>query len=326
MKETDIAIIGAGPVGLFAGFYAGMRGMSSSIIDKLDVPGGRLTALYPEKYIYDIAGIPKIKAQQLIDDLMEQLNRFESSTELVLGSEVKNIEKIDDGYNIVFDDKVLKVKAIIIALGNGAFSPRKLGLDKENSFTNIHYSIPDMQKFKGKKVALFGGGDSAVDWALMLNEIANEVNIIHRRDEFRAHDHSVEVLKESTVNIYTPFTPLELKGKDKTLTSVIIKDKNGDEKEIFVDDVIVNFGFTASLGPVEQWGLEIEKNKIVVNSEQKTNLENIYAVGDICTYPGKSEIITTGFGECPVAINGIYKTLNPNARVGALHSSSVIKE
>ncbi len=327
MKTTDVAIIGAGPAGLFAGFYAGMRGLTATIIDQLELPGGQLSALYPEKYIYDVAGFEEIKAQDLIDNLLRQIKRFEKTTDMMLDTSVNEIEKQEDGSFILRTSKEdLHAKTIIIAAGNGAFSPRKLGIENEDELTNIHYFVNDLQKFKNRRVAIFGGGDSAVDWSLMLQHIAKEVHIIHRRDQFRAHDHSVEVLKESSVNIHTPFTPVSAeKDSNNKATSITIKKARAEEeKTIEIDDIICNFGFISNLGSIRDWNLELDGNKIIVDSMQATNIEGIFAIGDICTYDGKAALIINGFGEAPIAINSAYKTINPDAVIGALHSSSVI--
>lgn len=323
--EKDVVIIGAGPAGLFAGFYCGMRKLSAVIIDPLEVAGGRLAALYPEKYIYDVAGHDKIRAIDLIHNLETQLKRFEDTTDLVLGEEVLGMEKQDDVFTVTTNKQEIKAKAVIIAAGSGAFAPRKLGLEGEDEATNLHYFVDDLNKFANRKVAIFGGGDSAVDWAMMLEPIAKEVNIIHRREEFRAHGASVDKLMDSTVRVHTPFTPKELKIEDSKVKQIIIESKKEDDHVIEVDDVIVNFGFVAKLGAIADFGLEIEKNKINVNTDQSTTIPGVYAIGDIASYPGKAELIITGFGEGPIAVNSIYGYLNPEAKVGSLHSSSVIK-
>ncbi len=326
MKNTDVAIIGAGPAGLFAGFYAGMRGLSATIIDKLELPGGQLSALYPEKYIYDVAGFEEIKAQDLVDNLLRQIKRFEDTTKFSLNTNVENITKHDDGtFTLSTSQGDIHAKTIIIAGGNGAFSPRKLGIENEDSIENIHYFVNDLQKYRNKRVAIFGGGDSAVDWSLMLQHIAKEVHIIHRRDAFRAHSHSVDNLKESSVNIHTPYTPVRAEVTNNKAKNITIKKVKADEEvTIKVDDIICNYGFISNLGPITDWGLELEGNKIVVDSRQKTNIEGIFAIGDICTYPGKAALIINGFGEAPIAINSAYLAINPDAVIGVLHSSSVI--
>lgn len=323
--EKDVVIIGAGPAGLFAGFYCGMRKLSAVIVDPLEVAGGRLAALYPEKYIYDVAGLDKIRAIDLIHNLEQQLKRFEDTTSLALGEEVLGLEKVDDIFTIKTSKQEIKAKAVIIAAGSGAFAPRKLGLEGEDEVSNLHYFVDDLNKFKDRKVAIFGGGDSAVDWAMMLEPIAKEVNIIHRREEFRAHGASVDKLMASTVNVHTPYNPKELVITDGKVEKIVIESKSKDDHVMEVDDVIVNFGFVAKLGAIADFGLEIEKNKINVNTDQSTTIPGVYAIGDIAAYPGKAELIITGFGEGPIAVNSIYGYLNPDAKVGSLHSSSVIK-
>ncbi len=321
--KTDVVILGAGPVGLFSAFYTSLRGMNSIVIDQLSHPGGQLMALYPEKYIYDVAGFDKIKAKDLIDNLKKQLNRFENNYDLLLGSQILSIQKQDDGRFIVkTNENTIDCGSVIIAGGNGGFSPRKLGVENEENF-NIDYFIEDPNNYKDKDVIIFGGGDSAVDFALMLDKVAKSVNIVHRRDEFRAHEGSVNDLKNSKVVINTPYTPLSI-TQEGSKYKVTIKSKE-NTKDIIVDNIICNFGFISKLGPIEDFGLNIEKNKIVVNSEQKTNIEGVYAIGDICTYPGKANLIISGFGEAPIAVNQAFVYQNPDKKLTTLHSSSIIK-
>ena len=321
----DITIIGGGPVGLFTAFYAGMRQASVKIIESLPQLGGQLSALYPEKYIYDIAGFPKIEAQQLVDNLVEQMHQFEST--ICVGEAVETVEKGEDGiFTLTTNKDTHYTKAVIITAGNGAFQPRKMNVEGEEKFaeTNLHYSVSDMNQFAGKIVVLFGGGDSAVDWALMLESIAEKVTLIHRRDKFRAHEHSVELLKQSAVEILTPYVPTQLIG-DKKIEKVIVKEAKGENLlELEVDDVLVNYGFVSSLGPIQNWGLEIEKNSIVVNSKMETNIKGIYATGDICTYEGKVKLIATGFGEAPIAVSNAKVYIDPTARVQAPHSTTIM--
>ncbi|PID01027.1 ferredoxin--NADP(+) reductase [Sporosarcina sp. P2] len=323
----DITIIGGGPVGLFTAFYAGLRQARVKVIESLPQLGGQLSALYPEKYIYDVAGFPKITGQKLIDNLTEQMNQFNPVVALDEG--VEKLEKQLDGiFKITTNSAEHFSKTIIITAGNGAFNPRKLGLETADKFEgkNLHYFVSDMQKFAGKKVQLFGGGDSAVDWALMLEPIADEVTLIHRRDKFRAHEHSVELLKNSKVKVMTPYVPLEFIGEDH-IEHVILEHVKGEgTKSTEVDDVIVNYGFISSLGSIKDWGLEIEKNSIVVNSKMETNIAGIYAAGDICTYGGKVKLIATGFGEAPTAVSNAKVYIDPSSKVQAPHSTSVMGE
>ncbi|NEU30065.1 NAD(P)/FAD-dependent oxidoreductase [bacterium LRH843] len=320
----DITIIGGGPAGLFAAFYAGMRQAKVKIIESMPQLGGQLSALYPEKYIYDVAGFPKIKAQDLVNSLEKQAMQFDPT--IVLEQSVQELEEQNDQSYIIKTDKGTHyTKAVIITAGAGAFKPRKLEVENASNFegTNLHYFIKDLSIFKGKNVLVTGGGDSAVDWSLMLEPIANEVTLVHRRDKFRAHEHSVQLLNESKVNILTPFEIKALHGTEK-IEQVVLQEIKGDETKIIdVDAVIVNFGFVSSLGPIKNWGLEIEKNSIIVNTKMETNRQGIYAAGDICTYEGKVKLIATGFGEAPTAVNNAKAYIDPNAKLFPGHSTSL---
>lgn len=324
-KVYDITIIGAGPAGLFTAFYGGMRQASVKLIESLPHIGGQLTALYPEKYIYDVAGFPKIRAQQLIDNLEEQLKLFD--TTIVLGQSVEKVEKLEDGtFKLVTStNDVHYSKVIIITAGNGAFEPRRLNVKNSEQFEgiNLHYYVKDMNQFKDEHVVILGGGDSAVDWAMMLEPIAKKVTLVHRRNQFRAHEHSIEQLKKSSVEIITPFVPIDIEGEEK-IEKLILQESRGEEiVEIDVDSVICNYGFISRLGPIANWGLEIKKNSIVVNSKMETNIPGIYAVGDINTYEGKVKLIATGFGEAPTAVNNAMTYIDPKARVQPRHSTSM---
>ncbi|MBA4536015.1 NAD(P)/FAD-dependent oxidoreductase [Bacillus aquiflavi] len=326
-KVYDITIIGGGPVGLFTAFYGGMRQASVKIIESLPQLGGQLAALYPEKYIYDVAGFPKVRAQELVNNLKEQMAKFEPTVSLE--QSVEKLEKQDDGtFKLTTNKEVHYSKTVIITAGNGAFQPRRIELENARNYEgkNLHYFINDLNQFAGQKVAVCGGGDSAVDWALMLEPIAEKVTIVHRRDKFRAHEHSVENLQKSKVEIKTPYIPTELIGDDENIKQIVLKDAKDEQKEVIdVDAVIVNFGFVSSLGPIKEWGLNIEKNSIIVNSKMETNIPGVYAAGDICTYEGKVKLIACGFGEAPTAVNNAKAYIDPKARVQPLHSSSMFK-
>lgn len=324
-KVYDVTIIGAGPTGLFTAFYGGMRQASVKIIESLPHTGGQLTALYPEKYIYDVAGYPKVRAQELVDQLVEQASRFDPV--IVLGQAVETLERLDDDTFKMTSNtgEVHLTKTIIITAGNGAFQPRRLNIGDSEQFEgkNLHYYVKDMNQYKDKEVVLLGGGDSAVDWALMLEKVAKKVTLVHRRNEFRAHEQSVEELKASTVELATPFTPVEIFCSDK-IDRIILEEVKGDRRiELEADDIICNYGFISSLGPIKDWGLEIEKNSIVVNSKMETNIPGIYAAGDICTYDGKVKLIVTGFGEGPTAINNAKNYIDPKARIQPKHSTAM---
>ncbi|WP_102028519.1 NAD(P)/FAD-dependent oxidoreductase [Salirhabdus sp. Marseille-P4669] len=323
-KVYDITIIGAGPVGLFTAFYGGLRQASVKIIESLPHVGGQLTALYPEKYIYDVAGFPKVRAQELVDNLTEQAKMFDP--EIVLNQSVETVERLEDGtLKLTTSKEVHYTKTMIITAGNGAFQPRRLNIPDTEHFeeTNLHYFVQNMSVFKDRKVMICGGGDSAVDWALMLEPIAEKVTLVHRRDKFRAHEHSVEQLKNSSVEIMTPYNPIQLIGNEKIDKVELQKPKSDETITVEVDDLIVNYGFVSSLGPINDWGLEIEKNSIVVNTKMETNIPGIYAAGDICTYPGKVKLIASGFGEGPTAVNNAKTYIDPDAKVQPKHSTSM---
>jgi len=321
----DITIIGAGPTGLFTAFYGGMRQAKVKIIESLPQTGGQLAALYPEKNIYDVAGFSKIKAADLVANLEKQAMFFDPA--IVLEQAIENVERLEDGsFKLTADNGELHyTRTIIITAGNGAFTPRRLNIGNSETFEgiNLHYHVTDMNRFKDKRVALLGGGDSAVDWALMLEKIAEKVTLIHRRDQFRAHEHSVEQLKQSAVEVITPYAAGEITATDQ-INQLTIQEVKGENQILLdVDDIICNYGFISSLGPIKDWGLDIEKNSLVVNTKMETNIPGIYAAGDVTTYPGKVKLIAIGFGEGPTAVNNAMQYMNPKARVQPKHSSDM---
>lgn len=324
VNPVDIVIIGGGPAGLFAAFYGGMRQASVKLIESMPQLGGQLAALYPEKYIYDVAGFPKVTAQELVDRLIEQLEHFKP--EICLEEKVANVIKHDERlFEIVTDKTTHYAKAVIITAGVGAFEPRRLELPEAVKFEkkNLHYFVGDLQRFKGQKVLISGGGDSAVDWALMLEPIAESVTLIHRRDKFRAHEHSVENLMNSKVNVLTPKEIIALHGDDSIQKVTLSDVKTKETFDIDVDAVIVNFGFVSSLGPIADWGINIQSGSIIVDTRMETNISGIFAAGDITTYPGKLKLIAVGFGEAPTAINNAKVYVDPEAKLSPGHSSNM---
>lgn len=324
MEIYDITIIGAGPVGMFAAFYAGMRQAKTKIIDSLPQLGGQLATLYPEKYIYDIPGYPAVKASDLVANLEKQLTTFNHSFHL--NEEVLSITKEDEIIEITTTKGIHYSKAVILTLGSGSFQPRKLNVPEATTYEHhgLDYFVNDLMKYAGKKVAIAGGGDSAIDWALMLEPIASEVYLIHRRPEFRAHEHSVNLLKASSVNLLTPYLIDELSGENGELTAVRLKRVKSEETiELLIDSLIVNYGFTSNLEHLSTWGLESTRNAISVNSDMSTSIPGVYAAGDICSYKGKVKLITTGFGEAPTAVNNALHFINPKERTQPGHSTSL---
>lgn len=309
---------------MFAAFYGGMRQASVTLIESMPQLGGQLAALYPEKYIYDVAGFPKITGQELVDNLSRQMELFQS--DIRLEEKVVSVVKEDERHFIVTTDKAeYHSKAIIITAGVGAFEPRRLEVPDAQRFekANLHYFVSDLNAYKGKKVLISGGGDSAVDWALMLEPIAEQVTLIHRRDKFRAHEHSVENLMASKVNVITPSEITELHGEEFITKVTLSNIKTKETQEIEVDSVIVNFGFVSSLGPIAEWGIDIEGNSIVVDSRMETSIPGIFAAGDITTYPGKLKLIAVGFGEAPTAVNNAKVYIDPDAKLSPGHSSNL---
>ncbi|MBP2002084.1 thioredoxin reductase (NADPH) [Paenibacillus shirakamiensis] len=323
-ESTDLLIIGGGPAGMFAAFYGGMRQATVKLIESMPQLGGQLAALYPEKYIYDVAGYPKVTAQELVNNLHQQMQRF--NTEICLEEKVIHVEKKDERHFVVTTDRgEHHAKAVIITAGVGAFEPRRLELEDavKHEGRSLHYFVNDLSRFAGRKVLISGGGDSAVDWALMLEPIAEQVTLIHRRDKFRAHEHSVENLMASSVQVITPTEITALHGEDM-IHQVELKDVKSQEITLIdVDDVIINFGFISSLGPIADWGIDIHTNSIVVDSRMETSVPGIFAAGDITTYPGKLKLIAVGFGEAPTAVNNAKVYVDPEAKLSPGHSTNL---
>lgn len=320
----DITIIGGGPAGLFATFYAGMRDMKVKIIDSLGQLGGQVGELYPDKYIYDIGGFPKVKGRDFVRQLVEQA-QF-ASPEICLNETVLKVEKKEEVFTLETNRQTHFTKAILITGGIGAFEPRKLNVEHADFYEgkNLHYSVKDINDFKDSKVLICGGGDSAIDWSLMLNDVA-EVTLCHRRAEFKAHESSVNQLAETNVEMKIPYVVKSLIGDKDRIQQVIIVSKDGNEEILDVDHVIVNYGNISSLGPIKSWGLEMDRNSIFVNTKMETNIEGIYAAGDIVNYEGKVKLIAVGLGEAPIAINNAKQYIDPASRVQPLHSTSVFK-
>lgn len=326
----DITIIGGGPVGLFAAFYAGLRNAKVKIIESLEQLGGQPQHLYPMKNIYDIPAYPQITGGDLTDSLIEQVSRFQVTYclgETATSLERKQDESGKDYYQIQSEKDIHHSRTIILAAGNGAFTPRALTLDGSEDLVNqqIHYYIKDLNDFHDKNVVICGGGDSAVDWALALDGIAKDVAIVHRRDQFRALESSVNQLRDSSVKIHTPYTPAELIMNNRELTHLQIQKARSHEKiNLDADQLIVSFGFSSSLGPLRDWGFEIQRNSIVVNDKYETNLPGVYAIGDIAQYSSKVKIIATGFGEAPSVVNSALTFIDPNNSQAPVHSSELI--
>jgi thioredoxin reductase (NADPH) len=321
MIKTDILIIGAGPTGLFTVFEAGLLKLKCHLIDALPQPGGQCSEIYPKKPIYDIPAYPEILAGDLTDKLLEQIKAFEPG--FTLGERAETIEKLEDDTFIVTTNKGTKHHAPIVAIagGLGSFEPRKPPIPNIADFEDagVEYIIRDPEVYRDKKVVIAGGGDSALDWAIFLTDIASEVSLVHRRNEFRGALDSVDKVQElKDAGKITMITPAEVTGilGDEKVTGVSIV-KNGEEKvKLEVDHFIPLFGLSPKLGPIANWGLDIEKNAIKVNNalDYQTNIPGIYAIGDVNTYPGKLKLILCGFHEATIMCQSAYKRIHPNKK------------
>jgi ferredoxin/flavodoxin---NADP+ reductase len=322
MEYSDITIIGGGPVGLFASFYAGLRGMSVRIVDSLHELGGQLTALYPEKYVYDMPGFPKILAKDLAAVMVEQGTQY--GPELVLMQTAQTLTKTDEGY-VIETAKGLKLptRTVLIAAGAGAFSPTKIGIPREEEFEGkgLHYGVRERAVFEGKRVALVGGGDSAFDWCLSLEPIVSDLKLIHRRDGFRAHEDTIQKVREGRTEFKLWYTVKELHGNGHLQGVTLENVQTKETEQLALDDLIVNVGYKSSLGAIKDWGLTIEKNQIVVDNRFETNLPGVFAVGDVCSFAGKLKLIATGVGEAATAVCYAKTALDPTAKHFPGHSS-----
>jgi thioredoxin reductase (NADPH) len=309
----DLLIIGAGPAGLYAGFQAGLRGVKAIIVDSLPMQGGLLTTFYPDKPIYDIPGFANIRADHFIEALMKQYRPFASQAPIHYEEKIISLKQIKDGYEAISETgNVFQTKFVMIASGAGSLSPRKLESMDEQVLPFVHYSVQDLKRFENKRVVVLGGGDSALDWANTLLPIAQSVTIIHRRQEFRALQHSIDSFKLKG----TMFAPYEIDSINKKNALHIQLNDIEKQKRITVDadEIVVCYGFLASIGTYQTWGLETKPEGIMVNSTMETNLVNVFAVGNASTYEGKSKNIATAFGEVAAVMEMINLRLFPGKK------------
>lgn len=316
MIETDIVIIGAGPAGLFMIFEAGMLKMKCHVIDSLNIRGGQCSALYPEKPIYDIPAHPKILAMDLIEALEEQAAPF--APVYHLGEQVTHLEKQGEDFIVGTNlGKKIKTKAVVIAAGSGAFGPNKPPIDNIDEYENksIFYAIGKRSAFADKDIIIAGGGDSAVDWAISLSEIAKTVSLVHRRNKFKcapdSYDKLIRLEEEKKLKLVIPYQLDSLEGNNGVLEKVIVSDLDGNKLGLKADVLLPFFGLSMNLGPILDWNLALDKDLVSVNpSTLETNISGIFAIGDICTYPGKLKLILNGFAECSMAAYAIYNIVH----------------
>lgn len=323
----DITIIGGGPTGLFAAFYAGMRGKTTRIIDSLPELGGQLMALYPEKYIFDVGGFPKVLAKDLAKNLIRQALQFEP--EVVVDEQVRTVSWEGGHFDIRCAASAYRTKAIVVAGGKGAFEPMKLDVPGYDTFLHqgVEYSVKDPDVYEGKKVVIVGGGDSALDWVLILKDVADEVTLVHRRDGWRAHETSVERMEAAAeaaeIELRTFHEVREIHGTDQVEGVTIFDNRTDEDTRLEADAVLTFLGFKPDLGPIKNWGLGVEKNRLKVNSLMETQVPGIFAAGDVVEYEGKLDLIAAGFAEAAVAVNNAVHFVDPSARVNPGHSTNM---
>jgi thioredoxin reductase (NADPH) len=313
--------VGAGPTGLFAAYYAGFRGLSVAVIDALPEAGGQVTAMYPEKAIFDVAGFPMIKGRDLVANLVSQAAPY--NPEYILGARADELSYVDDKpvLSLSGGDK-LHCGAVIVTGGLGSFSPRPLPAADAFGGAGLVYFVPRLAALEGHDVLIVGGGDSAFDWALALEPLAKSVTLVHRREKFRAHASTVARVQQLPVRIVVNAEVTKIHG-DERISAADITVKGGGTETVPVDTVVAALGFTADLGPLAEWGLELDKRHILVDSTMATNQPRLFAAGDICEYPGKVRLIATGFGEAATAVNNAAIVIDPSAHLFPGHSSDV---
>lgn len=320
--DVDLLIVGAGPTGLYAAYYAGFRGLSIAVMDSLPELGGQVTAMYPEKMIYDVAGFPAVKGQALTDALVEQADQF--APRYLLGHRAEQLDHRED-HVAVSSHKGLRVvaKVVVITGGIGTFSPRPLPDAAAYEGRGLRYFVPRLSELADLDVLIVGGGDSAFDWATSLDSVSRSVTLIHRREKFRAHEHSVAKVLASTCQVLTPYEVAHIHGEEGVRAVEVFNNATAERRVLDVQAVVAALGFTADLGPFTHWGLAQRKRHIVVDSAMRTNLPRVFAAGDIVDYDGKVKLISVGFGEAATAVNNAATIIDPTARVFPGHSSDV---
>jgi len=323
----DITIIGAGPTGLFAAYYAGFRNLKVKLIDSMPELGGQITALYPEKYIYDVAGFPKILGKELVRNLGDQAGQYKPA--VCLNEQVQELRQEGERHiRLVTDLGEHHTKALIITAGIGTFRPRTLPNPGFSRFegNGLAYFVKEVADYRDLDLLIIGGGDSALDWALNLEGITRRTTLIHRRDRFRAHEDSVKKLSESSVDVKTFYELKDILGNNRVEGALIYDNRTKAEERLAVNAVLACLGFHSNLGPLKSWGLHFDDDAIVVNTKMETNIPGVYGAGDIVGFPGKLKLIATGFGEAATAVNNAATYINPALKVFPGHSSTIMEK
>jgi thioredoxin reductase (NADPH) len=319
MREIDIAVVGAGPTGLFAAYYAGFRGLSTAVIDALPEPGGQVSAMYPEKVIYDVAGFPAIKGRELVANLVEQAVQYSPS--YFLGVRADTLSYVDEKPVLTLSTgEALHCGAVLITGGMGSFTARPLPCAATFGGEGVLYFVPRLGDLAGHDVVIVGGGDSAFDWALSLHPVARSVTLVHRRDKFRAHAGTVARVQALEVPLIVNAEVSKIRGDGRVEGCDVVL-RGGETRELPAHSIVAALGFTADLGPLTNWGLELDKRHILVDTTMATNQPRVFAAGDISDYPGKVRLIAVGFGEAATAVNNAAVVIDPAAHLFPGHSS-----
>ncbi|WP_181806692.1 NAD(P)/FAD-dependent oxidoreductase [Streptomyces shenzhenensis] len=323
--SVDLLVVGAGPTGLYAAYYAGFRGMSVAVADALPEVGGQIAALYPEKLVYDVAGFPAVRGQDLVDRLAEQAGRW--NPVYLLGHGVTDLDDTGAGVVATTDAGArISAGAVLVCGGIGNFIPRELPVGSEYLGRGLRYFVPRLDELAGQDVVVVGGGDSALDWALSLEPVAASVTLVHRRTRFRAHERTVEQVGNSSVRVLTPYEVEKISGNGAdgnggAVSEVVVASSDGDRITLPAQSVVAALGFIADLGPIERWGLDLRRRRILVDRTMRTSRERVFAAGDIADYDGRVGLISIGFGEAALAVNHVAALLDPARSLTPGHSS-----